>query len=200
MQQHLYKFLVLHKKLSIPKLGNFTIEKEAARYDIPSGLLFAPKPVIQFVETTEPVPDRILYDFLIAEMEVDEDTAVKAFHEFSDNFRQSVNEQRLGLLPGVGRITKGSDGGLYFTQESSLLELLPPIQLEQDMRVPADAPRNPARKAVAVQSQQRNGATEADIVHITEEEEAVIVKPDRWWIPALVLFSVGLAALLFYYL
>jgi hypothetical protein len=197
MQEHLYKFLVLYHKLSIPQLGSFTIDDEPARFDVPSGLLFPPKPVIHFGDAVEPMSDRIFFDFLTREMKVEEVMAIRAFHDFAYQFRNDIEEYKLALLPGVGRITKGSEGGLFFTQETSLLEFLPPIQLDNELRMPGDGVSKKAarelRKEPAVQS-----ATEETGEEIMEDEEAATVR-DRWWIPAVILLAVGLLALLFYY-
>ncbi|MCW3086717.1 MAG: hypothetical protein JWQ78_103 [Sediminibacterium sp.] len=209
MQHHLYKFLVLHRKLSIPQLGSFTIDNEPARFDVPSGLLFAPRPVIHFGETPDLVPDKVFFDFLSTEMGVEEVTAVKAFHDFAYQFRSDIQEHRLGLLPGVGRITRGGDGSLFFTPETNLLELLPPVQLDASIRLPADAGRAPAKKIAA--SKQKAGPAEivvekkitdeeiaGEIISGEEEEEEVTIT-ERWWIPAIILLAGGLLALLFYY-
>jgi hypothetical protein len=207
MQQHLHKFLVLHRTLSIPGLGSFTIDNEPARFDVPSGLLFAPKPVIHFGETVLPVPEKTLYDFLSEEMGVDETVANQAFNEFAERFRNDVQEHRLGLLPGVGRLTRGSDGGLYFTQESNLLELLPPVQVDDTIRkIPADSIRVPAKKQApepkkkpVVVVVEKEPALEEPVTTEELEEETEEIPRDRWWIYALILLAAAALALLFYY-
>jgi len=217
MQQHLYKFLVLHHKLSIPQLGSFTIDKEPARFDAPSGLLFAPKPVIHFGETTEPIPDKILFDFLSAEMGVDEVTAAKEFNDFSYQFRTNIQQHSLGLMPGIGRIARGADGNLSFTPESNLLELLPPIQLQDASRMPRDTVRVTSKKTIRQPSPEpplpqvstNETVKEETVKEVTvkeviveeeiDEEEIIETYNDRWWIYAILLLVTGLGALLFYY-
>lgn len=201
MQQQLHKFLVLNRTLSIPGLGSFTITNEPARFDVSSGLLFAPKPVIHFGETLAPVPEKALYDFLSQEMGVDETAASQAFHEFADRFRNDIQEHRLGLLPGVGRLTKGSDGGLYFTQESNLLELLPPVQLDEAIRrIPTDSNREPVKKQAAeIKKKTESEITGEEITSEEVEEETEEIPSDRWWIYALILLGAASLALLFHY-
>ena len=198
MQQYLYKFLVLHRKLTIPQLGSFTIDKEPARFDVSSGLLFAPKPVIHFGETIQPMSDKFFFSFLADEMGVEEVTAIREFHDFSYQFRNDIKEHRQGLLAGVGRITKGSDEALSFTQESTLLDLLPPIQLQDALRNPGDRARMPSKKSP---KQSRIEPVEQIVSETEEDSEEVIVTTykERWWIPAIILLVAGLVALLFYY-
>lgn len=198
MQQHLYKFLVLHRKLTIPQLGSFTIDKEPARFDASSGLLFAPKPVIHFGETAQPMSDKFFFTFLAEEMGVEEVTAIREFHDFSYQFRNDIQEHRQGLLAGVGRITKGSDDGLSFTQESTLLDLLPPIQLQDTTRIPINTSRKTSKKS---SKQSRIEPVEQLVIEAVEDSEEVTVTTykERWWIPAIILLVAGLVALLFYY-
>ena len=222
MQQHLYKFLVLYRKLSIPQLGSFTIENEPARFDVSSGLLFAPKPVVHFGEAAEPMSDRIFFDFLSEEMGVEEATAIKEFHDFSYKFRNDIQERKLGLLHGVGRIIKGSDGSLFFTPETNLLEFLPPIQLDNTIRIAGETGHAPAKKMIRESRKEpipkiviekketekeiekitekiTEKVTEKETENVIEEEETVTTYTDRWWIYAILLLVTGLVALLFYY-
>lgn len=194
MQHHLYKFLVLHRKLTIPQLGSFTIDFEPARLDVSIGLLFPPKPVIHFGETVQPMSDRIFFNFLAEEMGVEEVTAIREFHNFSYAFRNDIQEHRQGLLPGLGRLTRGSDDGLFFTPESNLLELLPPIQLHDTQRI---ASRITTKKSNKPSSQEPLEQM-VDVAVEDSEEEIVTTYKDRWWIPAIILLVAGLVALFFY--
>lgn len=127
LQQHLHKFLVLYHKLDIPQVGSFTIDTEPSRFDAASGLLFAPRPVIQFHETAKTAPDKLFFNFLVEEMATDEVSAIREFHEFCYQFREDLTQKEISVLPGVGRIVRRNEGQLIFTPESTLLELLPPV-------------------------------------------------------------------------
>ena len=65
MDQHLYKYLVLHDHLCIPELGSFTIKHEPANLG-EDGLLYAPKPVIQFSKGLVQMSEKLFFDFLSA--------------------------------------------------------------------------------------------------------------------------------------
>lgn len=194
MQQHLYKFLILHRKLTIPQLGSFTIDHEPAHLDASSGLLFPPKPVIHFGKTVQPMSDRIFFNFLAEEMGVEEVTAIREFHNFSYAFRNDMQEHRQGLLPGLGRLTRGSDDGFFFTPESSLMELLPPIQLQDTQRVTNRITSKRSTKPTREDSVEENVDEQVE----DSEKETTIIYKDRWWIPAIILLITGLVALFFY--
>lgn len=194
MQQHLYKFLVLHHSLIIPQLGSFIIEEEPARLDAASSLLFAPKPVIHFSETVVHVPDKYFFSFLEEEMDIDEITAVKEFENFCSQMRNTIQEDKIAVLPGIGRVMKGPDDHLFFTPETNLLELLPPIPWQVCTPV--------SKKAVSELPKQINKETTIEKQEVVVDEsviEETTHQPDRWWVYAIILLVAGSLALLFYY-
>lgn len=217
MQQHLHKFLVLYRKLSIPELGSFTIDNESARADNSNALLFPPRPVIHFGVESIPMSDRLFFEFLSEQMGVDEETATKEFHDFSHKLTTDIREHNQALFHGVGRIIRGSDGGLFFTPESNLLELLPPIQLDESFRTihkkavnvilprklkPEPEPES-EKKIIPelIQEPTLQPISQSDIIveEYEEESETETRSPDRWWIYAIILLVAGTVALLFYY-
>lgn len=196
MQLHLYKFLVLYRKLSIPSLGAFTIDDQPARMDTTTGLLFAPKPVIHFTEAAIPMPDKLFFGFLADEMEVDEATAISEFHDFCQRFRSHIQEHNVSVLAGIGRLMKGAEDKLFFTPETNLLELLPPIQCQTAVVTPNKKTAND----LPTESHKKHAVTavEETVEEMVETEET-IVTTDRWWIYAIILLAAGGIALLFHY-
>lgn len=133
MDEYLYKYLVLHRKLSIPQLGILALDNEPARYDEASGQLFPPKPIIVFEENTASAPDRSFFEFLAEEMGTDEETVVKSFNEFSDRLCKNIREQHTAVLKELGRFEKEDEGTVLFTQETTVLDLLPVIQTDREV-------------------------------------------------------------------
>jgi hypothetical protein len=193
LDQHLHKFLVLHRVLNIPQLGSFVIAQESAQVDTASGLLFAPKYPLRFSETEKPLPEHLFFDFLSAEMEVDTSTAIQEFYTFCNSFRSGLEQKGVAVLEGIGRIVK-RDEGLTFTPESNLLELLPPVPWTStgtSTAAPAHKKAAPVAKAEKTELER--------IIEESEEEESERVPRDRWWVWAIVLAAAGLLALLFRY-
>ncbi len=218
MQQHLHKFLVLYRKLSIPELGSFTIDNEPARADASNALLFPPRPVIHFGEESIPMSDKLFFEFLSEQMGIDEETAAKEFHDFSHKLTTDISEHNQALFHGVGRIIKGSDGNLFFTPESNLLELLPPIQLDEIFRTIHKKAINvilPRKLKPEPESELRiipeptpeptlvltpQPIPEKETIVEEYEEETETLRPDRWWVYAIILLVAGTVALGLYYL
>jgi len=176
MDQHLYKYLVLHNQLCIPQLGSFAIKSSNARYDDGSGFLHAPKPILYFTDESGSTSDKTFFDFLANEMGVDEVTAIKLFHDFSYRFRSDLVEKGSVELKGVGTLTKKEDDKIIFQPAHNLADLLPPVKHGEALPV-------------------ANIENES----VTEEETDTEEKKDKWWIYAIILLILGAVALLYYY-
>ncbi len=190
MQEYLYKYLFLNRKLSIPQLGSFFVVKEPAYINEAAGLLFAPRPVINFyAEGTTSLPEKGFFDFLAEEMKVDEVTALKEFNAFSDKIRNDLQNNKMALLPGLGRITKGTDDACFFTAETNLLAILPPIEPGISIRVTQKPTTNQPLKA------RETGVIKEMLVAEVVETRG----KDNWWIYAIILVAAGTVALVYYY-
>src|SRR5476651_1805227 len=93
MQQYLYKYLLLHHRLSIPALGNFVMEYQPAYLNESTGLLFPRRPVIEFNEGPAVTSDKSLFEFLSEQMDIDEVAAIKEFQNFSIKLLVNMVEQ-----------------------------------------------------------------------------------------------------------
>jgi hypothetical protein len=174
MDQHLYKYLVLHKRLNIPELGNFAIQYQPARYEERTGVLHAPKPVLVFTDGHVPASEKAFFDFLGNEMGVDDLAAIKLFHDFSYGFRSELQEKGSAEIKGVGTLHRNGEEPISFHPAHDLSDLLPAIK-------PGE------RGAVIVDEEMYTEETG------TEESK------DQWWMYAIVLFLLGAGALIVYY-
>lgn len=166
MHDHLYKYLVLNGKLSIPRLGNIVMVTEPASVDPATMQLMPPKPVFHFEEKETLSADKFFLTFLSEEMGLAEADASKIFLNFSGQFRQAIQEKDSVVLKGVGQFSKGAGGGILFTRDTGAEELFPTIRLDKE---------------------------------IAEQNEVTEISKDYWWFYAIILFIVGLGALIYYY-
>jgi hypothetical protein len=180
MDQHLYKYLVLHKHLCIPQVGSFLVRREPAHVN--SGKLYGPKPVIYFSEGDKPSSDKFFFNFLATEMGIDEVAAIKQFHDFSYRFRNDMAENKPAILNGVGSLVKKEDGSFHFEPANDLSELIPVVAIPETTII--------INQRDATQTEE------------TEETEELIEEPEteRWWFAAFLLFILGAGALMYYYL
>lgn len=186
MQQFLYKYLVLQRKLSIPGLGCFNMINEHSHIDESNGLIFPPKPIIEFEVKESTENDLQLVNFLSEQMNIDEEKAMMEFQDFTSQFKRNLQEQSLVILAGVGRLNKTSNGKIRFTPETNLLEFLPPIEIEKHHKLSFTKP-------IKLTLSEDVGTDELITVEDIRQE-----KNDYWWIYALVLILIGVIALLLY--
>lgn len=170
MQEHLHKYLILYRKLKIPKLGVFMVKDEPAYLDADSGLIYPPKPVLIFEEQPSAISDRFFFDFLAEEMGVDDISAIQAFYEYSEKLLADVQDNDLTVFEGLGNFTKSADGQIVFTPETHADDLLPTLNLEKE------------------------------IIALNPVEEKEKNQNDYWWFYAIILLILGLGALAYYYL
>jgi hypothetical protein len=170
MDQYLYKFLVLNGHLGIPQLGSFSIQQEPAILDNESGFLYPPRPVISFSEKEIPLPEKAFFDFISGEMGIDEVVAIQQFNDFTNQFRNQLQENGSVVLNGVGKLNRGEDSEITFQPATDLSAFLSPLQMSESVML-----------------------SESDI----DPEES---KPDYWWFYAIILLVLGLGALVYYYI
>ncbi len=170
MQEHLHKYLVLYRKLRIPKLGIFMLKDEPAYLDADAGKIFPPKPVLIFEELSSAVSDRFFFDFLAEEMGIDDISAIQAFNDYSEKLLADVQDNDLTVFEGLGNFTKSADGQIVFTAETHVNDLLPTLNLEKE------------------------------VIALSPVEEKEKIQNDYWWFYAIVLLILGLGALAYYYL
>lgn len=174
MDQQLYKYLVLHRNLSIPQLGSFLIKDQPAHYENETGLLHAPRPLIYFSEGVTSMSEKSFFDFLSVEMGVDEVAAIKEFHDYAYQLRENLQVNCSAEVKGIGTLSKEENGPVVFNPANDLNYLLPPVKQGEAIISEEDA-------------------------YPADEETNIIAQKDNWLAYAIILTILGLGALLYYY-
>jgi hypothetical protein len=192
MNQYLHKYLSLNKKLSIPDIGNFVIESSGARLDSINGLLYAPTQVIQFTQD-HATADKYFFDFLANELGVEDVVAIGIFHDYVYKIKSIINTPQGFLMKGIGTLKKEDNGHIIFTPEKSQLELMPRVQLDSIYPMPHKDGQIDNDKHKDLTSQK-----EEDISALLGQESEAATA-DNWWIYAIILFLIGVGAIMFHY-
>jgi hypothetical protein len=129
MDQHLYKYLVLHRQLSIPQLGSFELQADAAHLDENTGLLHGPVERMIFNDGVVHASEQQFYDFLTAETGQDERSVIKQFHEYAYLLRDALVQQHWVRINGIGKLIRHTDGTHQFEPVHDLSGWLPPLQV-----------------------------------------------------------------------
>ena len=130
MNEYLLKYLVLHKNLSLPKVGIFHIEHLSAQVDGTNHLLYPPSQVIRFKQEIAS-PDRNFYDFLVAESGLEMGEVIKKLQQFSQQILIDAKEAKGAILEGIGTLKQENTGHLLFFSERPLEYLYPQVKIDK---------------------------------------------------------------------
>lgn len=171
LQQLLYKYLILNGQLGLPEIGRFTIHRQPAAVDETGRVLVSPTQQIRF-ETVTVNADKNLFLFLAHETGSDEVSAISQFNEWVKSVREKLAGGSAASLPWIGMLRLTGDGTYSFDP------LNPSVAWQT-----VELPEGMIWKAA------------------TTEEAAVIENADSgWWIYAVILLLLSIAAIAYHYL
>ncbi|SJZ92413.1 hypothetical protein [Sediminibacterium ginsengisoli] len=192
MEEYLYKYFVIYSKLAIPDIGQFTMEVTPASVDDSGRLLLAPAPRISFVEG-QVTADKHFFDFIAAEMNVDEVDAIRRFRDYAVSLKQKAVEEGV-TLTGIGQLHH-SAGRLVFSAATPE-HILPAVSLPDGV---AALEKKQAVIATETSSTTEYSPAETPVNEEIVEEEVAEERSGSWWIYAVILLLAGISAILFYY-
>lgn len=190
MEQYLLKYLVLHKHLTIPKVGIFNIEQLSAQIDGTNHLLYPPSQVIRFKQEMGS-PDRSFYDFMINESGMELVDVIKYLQNFTQKILEESIQKKGAVLQGIGTLKKEDTGHILFFSERPLDYLFPQVKIDKAISL--------AKSNNMKQSDFKKQELEGDELREFLGQANDADGGDNWWVYALALLLLGIGALLFYY-
>ncbi len=181
-----YKYLMLNKKVSVPGIGNFSIDTKPAFIEH-GNLLQPPVSNIQFKAETA-LADRNFYEFIASEMHIEDVDAIKQFHEFSYELRGSASYADGLQFPGIGTLKKQSNGSFLFEEEQNTVDFYKPFTIKETV----EAEKIVAAEIPTIEPDYSN-------LELTPTDEADQPR-DLWWVYAIALAVIGIAAIVYNYM
>jgi nucleoid DNA-binding protein len=181
----LYKYLIIHKQVAIPGVGVFYIDRKPAQHDVANKVFQSPVLNIDF-RAGMAITDKEFFQFVSRENGIDEVEAVKSLHEFAHLLKQQVSTHKRVELPGMGVLIKNATGQVTFEPTNVLTTYFPPVIEERLFK-------------------ETKGDSLSDDVNAEQKEalyEQTIPSSERkdpWWIFAIVLAIIAIAAISYYY-
>ena len=179
MYPELYQYLLQYKKLPVPGIGTFLLERHPARFDFPNKQVLPPT-YTYVLDPVANVPKGGFFKWLGTALGISSMDAVVQFNNFAFDMKKQLEKGHTIDWKGVGQVKKGLGEELRFTAHEILVQEAP---------VPAiRVLREKAEHTVRVGEDERTAA----------EMEIFLSKPDEkksyWWAWALAL---GLLSVLF---
>lgn len=179
MYPELYQYLLQHKKLSVPGIGTFLLERTPAQVDFPNKQVAAPLYAFSW-QSPAPVPSGRFFTWLGAALGISQMDAVVRFNDFAFEMKKQVEKGHTIEWAGVGVLKKGLADEIRFT---------PWAPAFPETAIPATKViRDKATHSVRVGEDERS-STEMEILLSKEEE-----KKSYWWAWSL---AIGLLAIVF---
>lgn len=190
MFQSLYKYLVLYKKVTVPGLGVFYLERIAAKLDFVNKIFVAPTAKIGFKHDVS-ANDTYIYTFLSHEQTINLSEATNLYNDFAHNLKESLTKHQTIELPGIGVLSQSREGELNFKETAQINCYFPPASAERVLRENTE-------HHILVGSRKRTNKEMKKMLF--KELEASSQDNDYWWIFAIALGLIGIATIVYYYL
>jgi hypothetical protein len=179
MYEVLYQYFIQHKKLAIPGLGTFLMERKPAVIDFVNKQISAPYYPVTF-QAPVVSPGINFFEWLGDALHISHQDAMIRFNDFVFDIKKQINDGSTIEWNAMGSISKDHAGEVKFASAAAIA-LEKPVAIEKVLREKSE-------HMVRVGEDQKTSA------EMTEMLNQPVVKKSRWWITALV---VGLLALAF---
>lgn len=129
MDQHLYKFLMLNGRLSLPGLGSVYTEPQTAGWDETGQMLHAPYAKILFAADAAQEADPALVSCISHETGDDEMVVSEAYRNYCRSLQHTVAAVGAAEIASVGRLHRDAAGTITFEPAVDINYLLPSVQV-----------------------------------------------------------------------
>jgi hypothetical protein len=180
MYGELYQYFIQHKRLNLPGIGLFLLERKPAQGDFPNRIIIAPSWSVVMQQTNDK-PGNQFFHWLAKALGIPDRDAIANFNAFSSELQSQLSEGKKIIWEGMGVLTKGLAGEVRFE----------PAWKDQVFEAPVDAVkviRENAQHAVRV------GEDEKTSVQMIEYLNQPAARRNYWWAWALAL---GLLSIMF---
>ena len=179
MYTELYRYFIQHKKLYLPGIGNFILERKPAEADFVNRSINPPSYSISLQQG--PIsPSSKFFAWLAAVFNISEKEAIIRFNDFVFDLRKEINNGSKIEWNGIGVISKGLGDTIRFSAE----EINSPAKAVHAEKVI----REKAEHAVLVGERERTSVEMTELLSVTASKKSI------WWVLPL---SLALLAFMF---
>ena len=184
MQKQIASYFFQHKICPLPGLGTISIVNTGAESDFTSKTFAPPKAAVCFEQKETDAAG--LLNYLSAKTGADKYEAAEALSHFCDSLKQQMTDQRDALLNNIGSFFVDASGNINFKEEGLPDAFMQSVFAERVIHPDAE-------HHILV------GDKESTNTKMTEFLAPKSMVKSRWWIWAIVLGVIGIAAIIFYF-
>ena len=173
MQDSLYEFLLLNKKISLPGIGTISLCQAPAQHDFPNKQFIAPASFFT-IDPKNDKPSKKLFDWLSSSLNITEWEATKFVNDFSFDLKKKLSEFGEVNWEKIGVLRQNDIGDLKLEPQNVSLQSDPPVAAEKVIRVKAE-------HTILV------GEKEKTSVEMEEYLAAIPAKKNYTWLIAVIL-------------
>ena len=137
MQDSLYEFLLLNKKISLPGIGTISLCQNSAQHDFSNKEFMAPS-FYFIIESRNDKPSKKLFEWLSSSLNITEWETIKSVNDFSFDLKKKLSEYGEASWEKVGVIRRNDKGDLKLDPQNILLQSERPVPAEKVIRVKAE--------------------------------------------------------------
>lgn len=185
MYSELYQYLTLYKKLTVPGIGTFQMERKPADIDFANRVVNPPAYTVA-LHHGQVQPAVSLYSWLAEAFEISERDAVIRFNDFAYELKEQVQQGKKLVWEGLGILSKGLAGEIRFEpspREKLAGEPVPAVKVI----------RENAEHTMRVGEQEMTSSKMIELLNPVRR------KRSRWWIAAVVLLLLAIAFIIWHF-
>lgn len=183
MEQLVRIYLLQKSSISIPGLGTIYVERSPARSDFINRQLLPPTFHYRFDKYFD-APGKDFFAFVATRKNIEEYEAIKMYNEWALSLRNNVTSEQSAEIEGVGSLKRDTSGDVVFDAA--------PVPDPFYISVPAKRIlRTNASHTMLVGDKELSNVEMTDYLQETHREKV------SWWVYALIIAAIALAAILF---
>ena len=137
MQDILYEFLLLNRRLSLPGIGTISLCQNSAQLDFTNKQFIAPSFYFT-IESRNDKPSKKLFDWLASSLGITEWDAIKSANDFSFALKKKLSEDGEVNWENVGVFRRDNNGDLKLDPQNISLTSEQPVRAEKVIRIKAE--------------------------------------------------------------
>lgn len=194
MYSILHQYLIQQKSLSLPGLGTLVLQNIPAISNFSAHLIEPPMQKIIFDEFHD-APDKDLFLFVAARLQVEEWEAIKMVNDFSYELKNQLKQTGKVIWEKIGVLTSEPGGIITLEAKTITYDFMEPAPAWRIIRKDASHTilRGDTEFSENIVRQQE------DTTNTTSIEDSESSGKKKWWLAAAIIGAIALTFLLFHF-